>query len=76
MSMRKIDTHAHILPRSWPDLSAKYDDRRFPSIAHSVNADGTEQHRSYKDGKVFREIWPNSLDPALRIAEYLKFVVT
>ena len=57
MSICKIDTHAHILPRNWPDLAAKYDDRRFPSITHSVNADGTEQHRIYKDGKFFREIW-------------------
>ena len=75
-TMRKIDTHAHILPRNWPDLATKYGDLRFPSISHSVNADGQGQHRIYKDGKFFREIWPNTWDPALRIEEYIKFGVT
>src|SRR5687768_2285093 len=28
--MLKIDTHAHYLPRDWPDLAAKYGDVRFP----------------------------------------------
>jgi aminocarboxymuconate-semialdehyde decarboxylase len=68
--MRKIDTHAHILPRDWPDLATKYGDRRFPSIEHSGG-----QHRIFKDGKFFREVWPNSWDPELRIAEYQKFGV-
>ncbi len=26
--MLKIDTHAHYLPRDWPDLAAKYGDAR------------------------------------------------
>jgi aminocarboxymuconate-semialdehyde decarboxylase len=72
----KIDTHAHILPRDWPDLATKYGDRRFPSIEHSVQADGSLQHRIFKDGKFFREIWPNTWDAELRIAQYLKFGVT
>ena len=75
-ALRKIDTHAHILPRHWPDLAAKYGDLRFPSISHSLNADGQEQHRIYKDGKFFREIWPNTWDPLLRIEEYRQFGVT
>jgi aminocarboxymuconate-semialdehyde decarboxylase len=74
--MRKIDTHAHILPRDWPDLAAKYGDDRFPSIEHSLSYDGTEQHRIFKDGKFFREVWPNTWDPQLRVEEYQKFGVT
>jgi aminocarboxymuconate-semialdehyde decarboxylase len=68
---RKIDTHAHILPRDWPDLATKYADRRFPSIEHSGG-----QHRIFKDGKFFREIWPNTWDPDLRVGEYRAFGVT
>ena len=63
--MLKIDTHAHILPRDWPNLAEKYGDDRFPFIVHT-----DDRHRIYKDGKFFREVWPNSWDPALRIAEY------
>ncbi|MBL8300313.1 MAG: amidohydrolase [Rhodanobacteraceae bacterium] len=68
--MLKIDTHAHILPRDWPNLAEKYGDDRFPVIVHT---DG--HHRIYKDGKFFREIWPNTWDPELRIADYAKFGV-
>jgi aminocarboxymuconate-semialdehyde decarboxylase len=65
-----IDTHAHILPRDWPDLATQFGDRRFPVIDHS---DG--RHRIFKDGKFFREIWSNTWDPDLRIAEYATFGV-
>jgi aminocarboxymuconate-semialdehyde decarboxylase len=68
--MFKIDTHAHILPFDWPDLAARTGDKRFPVIVHS---DG--RHRIYKDDKFFREVWPNSWDTPLRIADYAKFGV-
>jgi aminocarboxymuconate-semialdehyde decarboxylase len=68
--MPVIDTHAHILPQDWPDLATRFADPRFPVIDHS---DG--RHRMYKDGKFFREVWPNAWDPALRIAEYAQFGV-
>ncbi|MDC8011718.1 amidohydrolase family protein [Tahibacter soli] len=68
--MLKIDTHAHILPRDWPNLAEKYGDDRFPVIVHT---DG--RHRIYKDGHFFREIWPNTWDPQLRIDDYAKFGV-
>ena len=32
--MLKIDTHAHYLPRDWPDLARKYGENRFPVIHH------------------------------------------
>jgi len=68
--MLKIDTHAHVLPQDWPNLAEKYGDDRFPVIVHT---DG--RHRIYKDGKFFREIWPNTWDAELRIADYAKFGV-
>ena len=63
--MLKIDTHAHILPMDWPDLAEKYGDPRFAVIHHTEG-----RHRIYKDGKFFREVWPNSWDPELRIQEF------
>ena len=62
--MLKIDTHAHYLPRDWPDLAAKYGDNRFPVIHHGDDG----RHRIYKDGKFFREIWPKTWDPQIRRA--------
>ena len=38
-----------------------------------VHTDG--RHRIYKDGHFFREIWPNTWDPQLRIDDYAKFGV-
>src|SRR5689334_2790697 len=69
--MLKIDTHAHYLPRDWPDLAAKYGDARFPVIHHGEDG----RHRIYKDGKFFREIWPKTWDPHERIADYARFGV-
>jgi aminocarboxymuconate-semialdehyde decarboxylase len=68
--MLKIDTHAHYLPKTWPDLATKYGDVRFPVIHHE---DG--RARIYKDGKFFREIWSKTWDPVERIADYAKFDV-
>ena len=67
--MLKIDTHAHYLPRDWPDLAAKYGDNRFAVIHHGDDG----RHRIYKDGKFFREIWPKTWDPEERIADYERF---
>jgi aminocarboxymuconate-semialdehyde decarboxylase len=67
--MLKIDTHAHYLPRNWPDLASKYGDVRFPVIHHGEDG----RHRIYKDGKFFREIWPKTWDPQERIDDYARF---
>ena len=67
--MLKIDVHAHYLPRDWPDLAAKYGDARFPVIHHGDDG----RHRIYKDGKFFREIWPKTWDPKIRIDDYAGF---
>ena len=69
--MLKIDTHAHFLPRDWPDLAAKYGDARFPVIHHGDDG----RHRIYKDGKFFREIWPKTWDPKIRLDDYARFGV-
>jgi len=69
--MLKIDMHAHYLPRDWPDLAAKYGDNRFAVIHHGEDG----RHRIYKDGKFFREIWPNTWDPKIRTEEYARFGV-
>jgi aminocarboxymuconate-semialdehyde decarboxylase len=67
--MLKIDTHAHYLPRDWPDLATKYGDKRFPVIHHGDDF----RHRIYKDGKFFREIWPKTWDAKERIEDYARF---
>jgi aminocarboxymuconate-semialdehyde decarboxylase len=68
--MLKIDTHAHILPRDWPNLAAKYGDDRFPVMTHT---DG--RHRIYKDGKFFREVWESRSIRRHRIDDYARFGV-
>lgn len=67
--MLKIDTHAHYLPRDWPDLATKYGDKRFPVIHHGDDF----RHRIYKDGKFFREIWQKTWDAKERIEDYARF---
>ena len=69
--MLKIDIHAHYLPRDWPDLAQRFGDARFPVIHHTDDG----RHRVYKDGKFFRELFDNTWDSELRIAEYRKFGV-
>ena len=69
--MLKIDTHAHYLPRDWPDLARKFGDDRFPVIHHTDDG----RHRIYKDGKFFREIWSKTWDPQERIDDYARFGV-
>jgi aminocarboxymuconate-semialdehyde decarboxylase len=68
--MLRIDVHAHVLPKDWPNLAEKYGDDRFPVVHH----DG-DRHRIYREGKFFREIGPKTWDPGLRIADYGRFGV-
>ena len=68
--MLKIDTHAHILPRDWPDLASRFGDVRFPVMTHTEG-----RHRIYKDGKFFREVWESAFEPTQRSADYARFGV-
>ena len=68
--MLKIDVHAHVLPRDWPNLAEKYGDDRFPVIVHAGG-----KHRIYKDGKFFREVWDSAWDAQTRIDDYQRFGV-
>ena len=68
--MLKIDTHAHILPRDWPDLASRFGDDRFPVMTHSGG-----HHRIYRGGKFFREVWESAFDMDHRIQDYARFGV-
>ena len=68
--MLKIDMHAHLLPKEWPNLSEKLGVSGFPYMDLSEN-----RTRIFRDGKFFREVWPNCYDAALRIEEYARFGV-
>lgn len=63
--MLKIDIHAHILPKTWPDMKEKFGVDGFPTIVH----DGDGAH-IMKNGRFFRAVQPNAWDLELRIEEY------
>ena len=63
--MLKIDMHAHILPEDWPDLNGTAGASGIPVLERR---DG--RHLIMRNGKFFREIWPNSWDLERRIDEY------
>lgn len=63
--MLKIDMHAHILPRTLPEMEKEFGAKGFPVIVHEE--DGA---KIYKDGQFFRALEPNSWDVPLRIEEY------
>jgi len=65
--MKKLDIHAHILPKEWPDLKKKYGYGGWVHMDHSCRQDGKAD--MMKDGKFFRTVEPNCWDPATRISE-------
>lgn len=48
----RIDVHAHVLPRSWPDLAERYGDPRWPTLQHCDACSA----RIMVDGSPFREV--------------------
>ena len=68
--MLKIDMHAHILPRDWPDLGARRGAPLMPSINHE---EGRSEIRV--GGAFFRAVEPNSWDMERRIEDYARFGV-
>lgn len=68
--MLKIDMHAHILPRRWPDLNRECNVCGFPYLEER---DG--RFLIMRDGKFFREIRRNSFDIPHRIEQFAGFGV-
>ena len=63
--MFKVDTHTHILPPDWPDLSQRYGTGGFVQLEHR----GPGCAHMTIDGKFFRRIEENSWSPPARLAE-------
>lgn len=61
----KIDIHAHILPKNWPDLRDRYGYGGFIRLEH----DGCGCTRMMRDGQFFRQVDPNLWDPKVRAGE-------
>ncbi len=68
--MLKIDMHAHILPRTWPDMQEKFGVSEFPVAKHARDAEHGEVCNIYRNGEFFRRVLPNCWDIEQRIAEY------
>lgn len=62
---RRIDVHAHILPRDWPDLHERYGDGPWIRLEH--HAPG--RARMMQGERFFREIEANCFDPEARIED-------
>ena len=60
----KIDIHAHILPKTWPDLRERYGYGGFIRLDHEC--DGCSA-RMMKDDEFFRDVDPNLWDPRARL---------
>ncbi|KHJ98720.1 hypothetical protein OESDEN_01288 [Oesophagostomum dentatum] len=62
---RKIDVHAHVLPRDIPDFQQKFGYAGFVTLDHKE--DGTTN--MMKDRKLFRVVEPNCFDVQVRLAD-------
>jgi aminocarboxymuconate-semialdehyde decarboxylase len=61
----KIDVHTHILPRTWPDLAAKYGYGGFIRLDHHTNC----KAKMMQDDKFFREVESNCWDAGDRLRD-------
>ena len=66
--MLKIDMHAHILPKQWPDLNQECNVCGFPTMERR-----DDRYVIMRDGKIFREVRPSSFDIPLRIDQFAQF---
>lgn len=61
----KIDLHTHILPKTWPDLKARYGYGGFIRLEHLDPCSA----RMMQDDRFFRAVEPNLWDPGVRLEE-------
>ncbi len=70
--MTTIDLHTHILPREWPDWTARTGYAGWVSLAHDPARRGCAcMRRSRPDGshESFRDVQSNCWDPSARLAD-------
>jgi aminocarboxymuconate-semialdehyde decarboxylase len=60
MALRKLDIHAHILPREWPDLKSRFGYGGFIRMEHYAPG---RARMVRDDGTVFRELQENAWNP-------------
>lgn len=70
----RLDLHTHILPRQWPDWTARSGYAGWIELAHEAPgcaACGARMQRSEPDGSrtSFRDVGPNLWDPQVRLRE-------
>ena len=70
--MLKIDIHNHILPKKIPDFKSKFGYGGFIQL-HPTKDGHADMIRD--DGKFFRAVEPNCMDPKVRLEEMDKFNV-
>jgi aminocarboxymuconate-semialdehyde decarboxylase len=69
----KIDSHAHIMPKNWPDLKEKYGYEGFIKPVYNSEKDTVSLFKD--DGTFFREVLPNCYDPNAILPEMDAFGV-
>ncbi|MHB1810042.1 MAG: amidohydrolase family protein [Solirubrobacteraceae bacterium] len=61
----RVDVHAHILPRRWPDLAERYGDPRWPTLEHLDPCSA----RIMVGGELFRAVTSQLYDVERRLAD-------
>uniref|UniRef100_A0A1I7X6W5 2-amino-3-carboxymuconate-6-semialdehyde decarboxylase n=1 Tax=Heterorhabditis bacteriophora TaxID=37862 RepID=A0A1I7X6W5_HETBA len=65
---RKIDVHAHVLPKEIPDFEKQFGYGGFVRLEHKED----KTAHMIKDGKLFRVVEPNCFDTTTRLADMNK----
>lgn len=61
----RVDLHAHVLPREWPDLAERYGDPRWPRLEHVDPCSA----RIMVGGELFRAVTSQLYDTSRRLAD-------
>ena len=65
MTAMRVDLHAHILPKTWPDLAERYGDPRWPILEHLDPCSA----RIMVGGELFRAVTDQLYESERRIAD-------